>query len=86
MNFRPRRTPEPEINLISLIDVMLMIDPPVTGTCGTTARVKLVTLVKFSRIRASFTAPSPGSLVMMCIKKEAHPPRMRPHSISRVWS
>lgn len=25
MNFRPRRTPEPEINLISLIDVMLMI-------------------------------------------------------------
>ena len=25
MNSRPRRTPEPEINLISLIDVMLMI-------------------------------------------------------------
>lgn len=25
MNFRPRRTPEPEINLISLIDIMLMI-------------------------------------------------------------
>ncbi|NDD74608.1 MAG: biopolymer transporter ExbD [Gammaproteobacteria bacterium] len=25
MNFRPRRMPDPEINLISLIDVMLMI-------------------------------------------------------------